>query len=346
MVVWYIWRSDSWIFLQPVRMSLVWCCILTAEFLNCKQGTIQRHQHGRQPLPIFQDKPTHTFHIMSGTNRHRNHKIANVTLAAHGMVYSPNGNFQGENNDRSSNWGHRIILMGVSWKSAVLQNMMNNEESCANMNRRKDPFTMPDWNIRKNWTPSFYPASMKLKNMLLICAYFCWFVRFGRKHRTPKPSSSPSIFLGIFWAKHGKTISTHFPIYLPVHPSIGTILHGVLHVFPKDLHCFGPVLTSALPLFSDLLLWLCPGRIWSQCSEACKRWRWSGLPARLRSCVWWFQCNLGRFFLSGAWHVDHQLAGDFYPLVHDGLYGLSVTISLFINFHPSFTYLILSPEKI
>jgi hypothetical protein len=81
---------------------------------------------------------------MSGTNRHRNHKIANVTLAAHGMVYSPNGNFQGENNDRSSNWGHRIILMGVSWKSAVLQNMMNNEESCANMNRRKDPFTMPD----------------------------------------------------------------------------------------------------------------------------------------------------------------------------------------------------------
>ena len=34
----------------------------------------------------------------------------------------------------------------------------------------------------------------------------------------------------------GKTISTtHFPTYLPVHPSICTILHGVpLHVFPKD----------------------------------------------------------------------------------------------------------------
>ena len=78
--------------------------------------------------------------------------------------------------------------------------------------------------------------------------------------------------------------------------------------FPKMIHCLTPSWPLPFPFFSDLLVWLCPSHIWSQCSEAGKKWRWSGLPARLKSCVWWFQCNLRKVFLSSDWHgFGHRL---------------------------------------
>lgn len=166
-----------------------------------------------------------------------------------------------------------------------------------------------------------------LRILLLVCQIW------------PKASYPKTIIFPVNFFGHilGKTWQNHiYPLsYLSTCPSV--YRHDSAWCptcFSQDLHCFDPILTSALPLFSDLLLWLCPGRIWSQCSEACKRWRWSGLPARLRSCVWWFQCNLGRFF----WAVhDMSIINWLEILIHwfmmdcMDMYGLSASSSTFIH---------------